>query len=198
MLERIKLKKLIIEMMARKFPIEKPRGSIMEVLFDPSKTKFDINDYIIRSLKSRRTQRYVLSKAKDVLQYHMVGKCVRFRKRGLGTTFKLRNALSLTVFELNYSIYSRYITHVVIYNKVSKKYKKSAQYYLRKRPPIKSNVKFEFTIEEMKIWAEETTGEVENSEDVEERSGDYSQQIIYRKFSTGIIQSAQEKVKRHL
>lgn len=197
MLKKIKINRLINEMIRRKYPQEKPRGRVMEILFDPSKTKFDINDYIIRTLKSRRTQRYVMSKAKNVLQYHMVGKCVRYRKRGLGTTLKIRNALSLIVYEINYSIYSRYITHIVIYPKTTRRYRKASQYYLRKKSAIKSNVEFEFTIRGMRIWAEETTGEEEIKEAVDER-GWYGQQILYRKFATAINLSAQEKVKRHL
>lgn len=197
MLEKVKKKRLLVENMFRRFPIEKPRGKIIDVLFDPSKTKYDINDYIIRSLKSRRTQRYVLSRAKNVLQYRMVGKCVRMRIRGLGTTFKIRNSLSLTVFELNYSIYSRYITHIFMHKRMSKKYRKSAQYYLRKRSAIKSFVEFEFTIDEMLIMAEETTGEVEVIEQDELRAI-YGHQIQYRKFETGIFLSAQQKVRRHL
>lgn len=197
LLNKVKMKKLIQEVMLRKYPIENPRGRIMEVLFDPSKTKFDVNDYILRTLKSRRTQRYVISKAKNVLQYHMVGKCIRFRSRGVGTSFKIRNTLTLTVFEMNYALYSRNITNILVVSPKTIKYKKASQYYLRRRPPSKSAVEFTFTIDAMKIWAEETTGEMEVKEEGEERSL-YGQQIQYRSFYTIILQSAQQKVKRHL
>jgi hypothetical protein len=134
------------------FPFYKPRNAVLDIFFSPDQTKFDVNLLIIRSIKSLRTQRRLESREKKILQYRLAGKCLRYRKAGLFTTYTLRNALSLIAFECNYAFFSRFLVSFEIrdiWEEIENQekffsYKKSTLHYLRKKSAVFSIYLFDF------------------------------------------------------
>jgi ribosomal protein L19 len=142
---KILLKSLIRQITISEIPIIKPRGSIMQLAFDPEFTKFNINDYIKLSKKSRRSEK-LIDKEKPILQYFMLGKCVFFRKRGLNSSFTIRNLVTLAPFEMSYALFAPSISGYSIIDffikELLKMYGRATKYDLRRSQPSKSQAEF--------------------------------------------------------
>lgn len=129
-------------------PLAKPRGRIIEIAYHPQMTYFNIQDFIHQSKKLRSHK--VDVKEKAILQYTIVGKCLHYKKNQLNTSFIIRNIINLTSFEMTFPLFTPIITLFFIRNyKLSSEYKKSNKYYLRKKAPVKSLVKFDYVIENL-------------------------------------------------
>lgn len=150
MLDKIKLQQLLREVILRDRVILKPRGGIVELLLNPQLTKYNANDFIKESNKSRRPKK-TDNKDKSFLQYCMVGKCMAFHKRGIDSSFTLRNVVSLCPFEMTYSLFTSYITAFVIRDLFKKSrrihYKRSSHYEYRKISPHRTRIDFEYVID---------------------------------------------------
>jgi len=160
MFEKILLKNLIRHMVIRDIPLVKPRGRIIQLEFDPEYTKFNINDYIKLSKKSRRSEK-LIDKEKAILQYCMIGKCVFFRKRGLNSSFTIRNVLTLCPFEICYMIFATSLSAYSIMNFDSdskKLYNRTTLYNLRINQPAKSQVNFYYVVGEAETSNEKIIG----------------------------------------
>jgi len=131
-------------------PIIKPRNSVIEVYFDPEQTKFNINDYIKLSKKSRRSEK-LEDIEKPILQYTMVGKCIFFRRRGINSSFTIRNVINLCPFEMSYPLFSPYLTQFFIVRFLSEKlirYNRASAYQYRRIAPSKSQIDFDYVTNE--------------------------------------------------
>lgn len=129
--------------------IMKPRGEIVELAFNSAFTHFDTNDFVKQSKKTRSHK--VESRAKDILTYSVVGKCITYKNRGSNTTFIIRNVVDLCSFEMTFFLFSPLLKYYCIrdVNKKTQKmcYKNAKAYFLRKSSPSKSQVPFEYVIE---------------------------------------------------
>jgi len=147
MLENLNKQKLLRELSVRDNALVKPRGCIIELVLNPQVTKFNVNDYIKQSKKSRRSEK-LETKEKPLLQYSMVGKCIYFRKKGLSSSFTIRNVLSLSAFEIHYAFFTILIDAYIVreFFKPNSRihYKRTHQYYLRKLSPVRSLIDFEY------------------------------------------------------
>jgi ribosomal protein L19 len=128
-----------------------PRGKIIELTFDSAFTHFNIQDYVKQSKKTRSHKvDYV---EKKVLQYSVVGKCIRYRNRGYHTTFTIRNIVDLASYELTYSIFSPLIKSYSVRDFREginqHPYKRATAYYLRKTTPVTSLVPFDYVIDDI-------------------------------------------------
>jgi len=124
----------------------KPRGQVIQVILNTKYTKFDIVDYLKQSKKTRRSEKLV-RKEKAILQYSVVGKCLSFRRASINSTCILRNVVNLCPFESSYNVFSPLITDFVMRNHFyPQPYKKTSQYYLRKKSPSKSQITFSYVI----------------------------------------------------
>lgn len=140
----ILLKRFRNELLVNQHAILKPRGRPIEIAYHAEMTKFEISDFIKQSKKTRSHK--VDIKEKALLQYTLVGKCIKFNNRGFHTTFTLRNIIDLTSYELNFSIYSPLIVVFLVRNYRKVRYKKAHLYHLRQVEPVKSLVKYDYVI----------------------------------------------------
>jgi ribosomal protein L19 len=128
----------------------KPRGMILEIDLDPKQTKFDINDYIKLSKKSSRSMR-LEKQIKPTLQYSIVGKCIRFQKKGINTSFLIRNVITLVPFEMTFAFFTSFITNYIIrdFTKPNSrlKYKRGNQYHLRRVSRVRSRIVFDYVVD---------------------------------------------------
>jgi len=142
---KVLLKALIRQITISDIPIIKPRGRIMQLAFDPEFTKFNINDHIKLSKKIRGSEK-LIDKEKPILQYFMLGKCVFFRKRGLNSSFTIRNLVALAAFEFSYALFAPCICGYSIMDffikELIKKFKRATKYELRRGKPSKSQAEF--------------------------------------------------------
>ena len=116
--------------------------STMESLF--KKKRFNK-----RTRKSTKKDRKYQKETFDenVQQYSIVGSVIFFRKLGKGSTFSLRNVVTLTSFEMNFMVFSCMILYSYFMQKQSvNKLKLSKQYYYRDISPSRSQVKWEFSL----------------------------------------------------
>lgn len=143
---------LILEKFAKELcfiqrPLVSVRSLIIELDFDRQQTKFNILDYIKQSKKSSRSVK-LEKQIKPTLQYSIVGKCIKFHKRGLNSSFIIRNIISLTSFEMSFSFFTSFISLYIVrdfFKPTSRlHYKRSNQYYLRKVSPVRSRIVFDY------------------------------------------------------
>jgi len=147
MTNKILLSNLIKEATLQSNPMIRPRGGIIEVAYESNMTKFNVNDYITQSKKSRRSEK-LETKDKPILQYTMVGRCLNFRKNGVSTSFIIRNILDLVSYEMTFSLYSPFLKLFFIryYSRTNIKYTRAHQYYLRKHSPVQSLIPFDYVV----------------------------------------------------
>lgn len=78
-----------------------------------------------------------------------------FRKRGINTSFTLRNVVSLCSFEMNYALFTSFLTAFVIRDHFKKSrrihYKRASHYELRKISPHRTRIDFAYVIDKMYI-----------------------------------------------
>ena len=142
---KLLLKSLIRQIIICEIPLVKPRGRMMQLAFDPDFTKFNINDYVKLSKKSRGSEK-LIDKEKPILQYFMLGKCVFFRKRALNSSFTIRNLVALAPFEILYAVFAPCISGYSIIEffikELIKNFRRATKYELRIGQPSKSQAEF--------------------------------------------------------
>jgi len=86
-------------------------------------------------------------KYKPILQYRLVGICISFSDKGLGSNIILRNVLSLAPFEILFPIFSPLIASLGVTFPSSKRFIRAKLYYLRRKIATKSLIRFSY------VWA---------------------------------------------
>lgn len=142
---KLLINSLIQELILQPKFLVKPRRDILELIFNKKLTAFNANNFIKRSKKGASALKY--SKT-DVLQYSMVGKCIKYNLSGTGTTFTIRNVIDLASYEMTLSLWSPLIKYFCIrdYKERRLKYTKSTQYFLRTHSPVRSMVSFHYVM----------------------------------------------------
>lgn len=121
-------------------------GQVIDITLNRSLTKFDIKNYVTVSKKLRSNVE--LKKEKNILEYHLIGICIRMKKDGYGinSSCLIRNVLSNYPFEYNLPLNSPFILYIVISStrKKLRYIRHGRYYYLRKKQRPYSKVTWEY------------------------------------------------------
>jgi len=148
---KIQLERRNIEVILSTIPLARPRGEIIDLVFDTDFTHFHIQDYVKQSKKTRSNK--IEYAEKEILLYSMVGKCIHYKNAGFHTTFTIRNVVDLASYELTYFIFSPLLKYYSIrrakHGIIKPPYKRATTYFLRQHAPVKSAVPFEYVLDEI-------------------------------------------------
>jgi len=131
-----------------------PRGKIVTIIFSAKATRYDVYDYFKRcggfriGWKNRRKMGVKYKKLETaVLQYHMCGYCLAFKRALLNSSMLIRNVLTLFPFELRFPIYSPAINSIGIRkNHRFLGFRKAKKYFLRNKSPRYSATPFTYVV----------------------------------------------------
>jgi len=141
-------KTLIEHYSLRDRPLIDPRGRIICVQMYPHASLSPIYNKIVTTKKYRGSEQLETIEIPKDNRYTITGLCLNFRKRGLNSSFTIRNVLTLVVFEMKYPVFSHFISSYSILTltrcKIQFNYKRASLYSLRKQSPVLSRVVFDY------------------------------------------------------
>ena len=105
-------------------------------------TKFDIKSIAHKQRSKKARSDTITVREGGNLAYHMEGKLIRFKKNHnpINNSMLIRNNVDLTSFEITIPVFSPLTTKLATAGEMKRK-----AYHLRKAPPHKSKLEFEYT-----------------------------------------------------
>lgn len=143
----------------------KPRGNVLNVALSTRATRFDLTfhmqlrqrlrkkyrlfnkGYLVTSETAEWARKKEKFKENDLLQYHISGICVAYKKAGLVTSCLIRNVLSSFPFEYRIPVFSPGVNSIVLLaHHIAPGYRKAKRYGLRNMPPAKGQTSFQYVL----------------------------------------------------